>query len=153
MHTATVNAEKERCDIEQNLWEDAAARLAAAAAAFTLACAPVRASLRARWRDQEHNNIKTYTRLCYVQNAQAITYKDLQNMTYNEVRGTGLAAVCPIIEEGTTDLSDIKPGSYKLQQLCLEPTKIWVSADTPAPSCALHCPSKVSGLSHQLCAQ
>ncbi|CAK0738062.1 hypothetical protein CVIRNUC_000988 [Coccomyxa viridis] len=99
MHTATVNAEKERCDIEQNLWEDAAARLAAAAAAFTLACAP---------------------------NAQAITYKDLQNMTYNEVRGTGLAAVCPIIEEGTTDLSDIKPGSYKLQQLCLEPTKIWV---------------------------
>ena len=72
-------------------------------------------------------------------------------MTYNEVRGTGLAAVCPIIEEGTTNLSDIKPGSYKLQQLCLEPTKIWVSAAIPAPSCALHCPLKVSDLSHQLC--
>ena len=55
-------------------------------------------------------------------------------MTYNEVRGTGLAAVCPIIEEGTTNLSDIKPGSYKLQQLCLEPTKIWVSAGAAVSS-------------------
>ena len=47
-------------------------------------------------------------------------------MTYNEVRGSGLAAVCPAIEEGTTNLSEMKAGSYKLQQLCMEPTKIWV---------------------------
>ncbi len=54
-------------------------------------------------------------------------------MTYNEVRGSGLAAVCPVIEEGTTNLSEIKAGTYKLQQLCMEPTKIWVGA----ASCAL----------------
>ena len=86
----------------------------------------------------------------YIKVAQAITYKDLQKLTYNEVRGTGLAAVCPIIEEGTTNVSEIKPGSYKLQQLCLEPTKIWVSAGTPVPSCALH-PFRSLDLSHQLC--
>lgn len=65
-----------------------------------------------------------------MQAAEAITYKELQGMTYNQVRGSGLAAVCPVIEEGTTDLAEIKPGSYKLQQLCMEPTKIWVSAVT-----------------------
>lgn len=47
-------------------------------------------------------------------------------MSYNEVRGTGLAAVCPVIEEGSTNLKDIKPGSYKLRNMCLEPTKIMV---------------------------
>ncbi|CAL5223985.1 g6597 [Coccomyxa viridis] len=50
-------------------------------------------------------------------------------MTYNEVRGSGLAAVCPVIEEGTTNLSEIKAGTYKLQQLCMEPTKIWVKEE------------------------
>ncbi len=50
-----------------------------------------------------------------MQAAEAITYKELQGMTYNQVRGSGLAAVCPVIEEGTTDLAEIKPGSYKLQ--------------------------------------
>ena len=65
-----------------------------------------------------------------MQAAEAITYKELQNKTYNEVRGSGLAAVCPVIEEGTTKLSEIKAGSYKLQQLCMEPTKIWVSVAT-----------------------
>lgn len=47
-------------------------------------------------------------------------------MSYNEVRGTGLAAVCPLIEEGSTNLTDLKPGTYKLKNLCLEPTKIQV---------------------------
>ena len=47
-------------------------------------------------------------------------------MSYNEVRGSGLAAVCPLIEEGSTNLNDIKPGTYKLKNLCLEPTKILV---------------------------
>ncbi|KAK9917716.1 hypothetical protein WJX75_007485 [Coccomyxa subellipsoidea] len=58
--------------------------------------------------------------------ASAITYDQLQNMSYNEVRGSGLAAVCPLIEEGSTNLNDIKPGTYKLKNLCLEPTKILV---------------------------
>lgn len=47
-------------------------------------------------------------------------------MSYNEVRGTGLAAVCPVIEEGSTYLNEIKPGSYKLKNMCLEPTRIMV---------------------------
>ncbi len=44
-----------------------------------------------------------------------ITYDDLQKLSFNEVRGTGLAAVCPTIDEGSTDLQAIKPGTYKLQ--------------------------------------
>ena len=47
--------------------------------------------------------------------AVGITYDDLQKLSYNEVRGTGLAAVCPTIDEGSTDLQAIKPGTYKLQ--------------------------------------
>ncbi|EIE27669.1 33kDa oxygen evolving protein of photosystem II, partial [Coccomyxa subellipsoidea C-169] len=66
---------------------------------------------------------------CCGQAASAITYDQLQNMSYNEVRGTGLAAVCPLIEEGSTNLADLKPGTYKLKNLCLEPTKIQVQEE------------------------
>ena len=65
-----------------------------------------------------------------MQAAEAVTYKEGQGMTGNGVRSSSGAAVCPVIEQGTTDLAEIKPGSYKLQQLCMEPTKIWVSAAT-----------------------
>ena len=51
--------------------------------------------------------------------ALGITYDDLQKLSYNEVRGTGIAAVCPTIDEGSTDLQAIKPGTYKLQVACM----------------------------------
>ena len=130
-------------DTKTGLWDKSSVKLVSVAAAIALFGAPVRALVQPalylllrRHRDHVH-----LTLALSMQAADAITYKELQNMTYNEVRGTGLAAVCPVIEEGTTNLADIKPGSYKLQQLCLEPTKIWVSESCGTISCTPRCES------------
>jgi hypothetical protein len=123
---------------KSGLWDKCPVKLVTVAAAIALFGAPVRALVQpalflllCRQRDHVHLTLPLS-----MQAGDAITYKELQNMTYNEVRGTGLAAVCPVIEEGTTNLADIKPGSYKLQQLCLEPTKIWVSESCGTICCA-----------------
>jgi photosystem II oxygen-evolving enhancer protein 1 len=47
------------------------------------------------------------------QSAQAISYDGLQGLTYLQVKGTGLANTCPVIEEGSTNLKDLKAGTYK----------------------------------------
>jgi photosystem II oxygen-evolving enhancer protein 1 len=55
--------------------------------------------------------------------ANAITYDQLQGLSYLEVKGSGLANVCPVLNEGTEDLKAIKPGNYKMDKFCLEPTE------------------------------
>lgn len=51
--------------------------------------------------------------LLSAQSAQAISYDDLQGLTYLQVKGSGIANTCPVIEGGSTNLRDLKPGSYK----------------------------------------
>lgn len=48
-----------------------------------------------------------------VQSAQAISYDDLQGLTYLQVKGSGIANTCPVLEGGSTNLRDLKSGSYK----------------------------------------
>ena len=62
--------------------------------------------------------------------AHAFTYDELQGLTYLQVKGSGLANTCPTIAGGSANPKDIKPGSYKLQKFCLEPTSFTVKEES-----------------------
>lgn len=53
-----------------------------------------------------------------------------EQLTYDEIRGTGLANNCPQLEETTRGSIPIKAdGSYKLKGLCLQPTTFFVKEE------------------------
>jgi len=58
--------------------------------------------------------------------ANALSYDKLQGLTYLQVKGSGLANTCPVLEEGTTNLKDLPGGTYKFDQFCMEPTSFKV---------------------------
>jgi photosystem II oxygen-evolving enhancer protein 1 len=62
--------------------------------------------------------------------AQALSYDDLQGLTYLQVKGSGIANTCPVIEGGSTNLKDLKAGSYKFDKFCMEPTSFTVKEDS-----------------------
>jgi photosystem II oxygen-evolving enhancer protein 1 len=62
--------------------------------------------------------------------AQAISYDDLQGLTYLQVKGSGIANTCPVIEGGSTNLKDLKAGTYKLEKFCMEPTQFLVKEES-----------------------
>jgi len=61
--------------------------------------------------------------------AMALTYDELQGLTYLQVKGTGIANTCPVIEGGSTNLKDLKPGTYSFEKMCLEPTSFTVKEE------------------------
>merc|ERR1711988_942866 len=58
--------------------------------------------------------------------AQALTYNELQGLTYLQVKGSGLANTCPVIEKGSSNLKDLPAGDYSFDKFCLEPTSFKV---------------------------
>ena len=62
--------------------------------------------------------------------ASAVTYDQLQGLTYLQVKGSGIANTCPVIEEGSSDLKDLKAGTYKLEKFCMEPTSFTVKEES-----------------------
>ncbi|GAX73492.1 hypothetical protein CEUSTIGMA_g944.t1 [Chlamydomonas eustigma] len=62
--------------------------------------------------------------------ANALTYDELQGLTYLQVKGTGVANTCSIIEGGTSDLKELKAGNYKLEKFCMEPTSFTVKEES-----------------------
>ena len=67
---------------------------------------------------------------CSVQSAHALTFDELQGLTYLQVKGTGVANTCPTIEGGSSNPKDLKPGAYKLSKFCLEPTSFTVKEES-----------------------
>nr|BAF94214.1 33kDa oxygen evolving protein of photosystem II [Oedogonium obesum] len=61
--------------------------------------------------------------------AMALTFDELQGLTYLQVKGTGIANTCPVIDGGSTNLKDLKPGTYSFEKLCLEPTSFTVKEE------------------------
>lgn len=59
------------------------------------------------------------------QGAGAFTKDEIKNLTYLQVKGTGLANQCPIVKSDTSALS-LGAGKYRLEHLCLEPTQFTV---------------------------
>merc|ERR1712216_711446 len=62
--------------------------------------------------------------------SQALTYNELQGLTYLQVKGSGLANTCPIIEGGSSNLKDLSAGDYTFDKFCLEPTSFKVKEES-----------------------
>jgi len=62
--------------------------------------------------------------------AQALTFDELQGLTYLQVKGSGLANTCPVIEGGSTNLRDLPAGDYTFDKFCMEPTSFKVKEDS-----------------------
>nr|BAF94213.1 33kDa oxygen evolving protein of photosystem II [Hafniomonas montana] len=62
--------------------------------------------------------------------ANALTYDELQGLTYLQVKGSGIANTCPVVEAGTTNLNELKAGNYKFQKMCMEPTSFTVKEES-----------------------
>ncbi|KAK9813240.1 hypothetical protein WJX72_011298 [[Myrmecia] bisecta] len=62
--------------------------------------------------------------------ANALTYDELQGLTYLQVKGSGIANTCPVIEGGSSNLKDLKPGNYKINKFCMEPTSFTVKEES-----------------------
>ena len=65
-----------------------------------------------------------------LQSASALSYDALQGLTYLQVKGSGLANTCSVIEGGSSNLKDIKAGDYRIQKFCMEPTSFTVKEES-----------------------
>lgn len=65
-----------------------------------------------------------------MQASQALTYDELQGLTYLQVKGSGIANTCPVLEGGSSNLKDLKAGDYQLSKFCLEPTSFTVKEES-----------------------
>lgn len=72
------------------------------------------------------------TEICraFVQASQALTYDELQGLTYLQVKGSGIANTCPVLEGGSSNLKDLKAGDYQISKFCLEPTSFTVKEES-----------------------
>ena len=61
--------------------------------------------------------------------AQAVTYDEFQGLTYLQVKGTGLANTCSVVDTGGSG-SAIKAGDYNLEKFCMEPTSFTVKEES-----------------------
>ena len=48
----------------------------------------------------------------------------------SQVKGSGIANTCPVIEGGSSNLKDLKAGTYKIQKFCMEPTSFKVKEES-----------------------
>merc|ERR1712187_94262 len=62
--------------------------------------------------------------------ASALTYDEFQGLTYLQVKGSGLANTCPVIDKGSTNVADLPAGNYEFSKFCLEPTSFKVKEES-----------------------
>jgi photosystem II oxygen-evolving enhancer protein 1 len=62
--------------------------------------------------------------------SEALTFDELQGLTYLQVKGSGLANTCPVIESGSSNLRDLPAGDYAFDKFCMEPTSFKVKEDS-----------------------
>jgi len=65
-----------------------------------------------------------------VKKAEALTYDEFQGLTYLQVKGSGLANTCPVIDKGSTNVADLPAGNYEFSKFCLEPTSFKVKEES-----------------------
>jgi photosystem II oxygen-evolving enhancer protein 1 len=66
----------------------------------------------------------------WLQSANALTFDELQSLTYLQVKGSGIANTCPTLDSGSASIKDLKPGSYTLGKFCMEPTSFTVKEES-----------------------
>jgi len=62
--------------------------------------------------------------------SHALTFDELQGLTYLQVKGSGLANTCPVVEGGSTNLRDLPSGDYTFDKFCMEPTSFKVKEES-----------------------
>merc|ERR1712216_927654 len=70
------------------------------------------------------------TAALFASSAQPITFDELQGLTYLQVKGSGLANTCPVIEGGSSNLKDLPAGDYTFDKFCMEPTSFKVKDES-----------------------
>jgi photosystem II oxygen-evolving enhancer protein 1 len=75
-------------------------------------------------------NPRPSTSLHLPQSASALTFDELQGLTYLQVKGTGIANTCPTISAGSSNVKDLKAGAYKFSKFCMEPTSFTVKEES-----------------------
>ena len=59
--------------------------------------------------------------------AGPFTRSDIASLTYDQIKGTGLANTCPVVEKGAGTSIKLAGGkTYKIDEFCLEPTSFQV---------------------------
>lgn len=69
------------------------------------------------------------------QSANALSFDELQGLTYLQVKGTGIANTCPTLDSGSSNIKDLKPGTYQLGKFCMEPTSFTVKEESQVRPC------------------
>jgi len=73
----------------------------------------------------------TFAAIILVSNSvHALTFDELQGLTYLQVKGSGLANTCPVVEGGSTNLRDLPAGDYIFDKFCMEPTSFKVKEES-----------------------
>ena len=63
--------------------------------------------------------------------AGPFTRSDIASLTYEQIKGTGLANTCPKVEKGAATSIKLGGGkTYKIDEFCLEPTSFQVQVRT-----------------------
>jgi len=70
------------------------------------------------------------TSLLFSGSAYGLTYDEIQSLTYLQVKGSGLASTCPVLEGGSTNLKDLPSGEYNFDKFCMEPTSFKVKEES-----------------------
>merc|ERR1719183_617593 len=61
--------------------------------------------------------------------AGPFTRTDIASLTYDQIKGTGLANTCPKVETGASTKITLGSKPYKIEEFCLEPTSFQVLED------------------------
>merc|ERR1712130_683336 len=75
-----------------------------------------------------HYTTALATAVIFSSSANALTFDELQGLTYLQVKGSGLANTCPVIEGGSGPKA-LKGGDYKFDKFCVEPTSFTVKEE------------------------
>ena len=52
-----------------------------------------------------------------------------------QVKGTGVANTCPTLDSGSSNIKDLKAGTYALGKFCMEPTSFTVKEESQVGGC------------------
>merc|ERR1711981_319024 len=90
---------------------------------------------KAVWKAERHTDVKKVNAVFAAAAllsipAQGLTFDELQGLTYLQVKGSGLANTCPVVEGGSTNLRDLPSGDYTFDKFCMEPTSFKVKEES-----------------------
>merc|ERR1711959_166054 len=102
---------------------------------FNLSKTHTRADYKAAWKVGKNSPVINITAAItavafFSAPALALTFDELQGLTYLQVKGSGLANTCPVIESGSTNLKELPSGEYTFDKFCIEPTSFKVKEET-----------------------